>query len=199
MRLCRIGKKRLASMWNKLKRILGLRETGFGDSALEQLPDPAREKIQTLKAKIAKSRFSRRAPGAGVSCGAERRFAAKQRRSPALPLPTAREDGSMLVSCRRSGAECGAPARRVFRDSAVARARFSLQRVSADFRIRVASALLEAGQPDAALKALDGLSATESVLRPKPLTGGRVAMKSWRPRLISDSTRPTLTRIASTN
>ena len=30
------------------ERILGLRETGFGDSALEQLPDSTREKIQKL-------------------------------------------------------------------------------------------------------------------------------------------------------
>jgi tetratricopeptide (TPR) repeat protein len=34
---------------------------------------------------------------------------------------------------------------------------------SAEFRIRVASALLEAGQPDLALKALQGLSATDNV------------------------------------
>src|SRR6266478_2773691 len=33
----------------RTERILGLRETGFGDSALEQLPDLARERIQTYK------------------------------------------------------------------------------------------------------------------------------------------------------
>jgi tetratricopeptide (TPR) repeat protein len=34
------------------ERILGLRETGFGDSALEQLPDSTREKIQKLAQRL---------------------------------------------------------------------------------------------------------------------------------------------------
>lgn len=38
----------MASDMDQTERILGLRETGFGDAALEQLPDPIREKIQKL-------------------------------------------------------------------------------------------------------------------------------------------------------
>ena len=40
--------KAVAIDLEQTERILGLRETGFGDSALEQLPDSTREKIQRL-------------------------------------------------------------------------------------------------------------------------------------------------------
>ena len=45
------------------ERILGLRETGFGDSALEQLPDSTRDKIQ----KLAQDLQNRNSPAAHLA------------------------------------------------------------------------------------------------------------------------------------
>ncbi len=147
----------------RTERILGLRETGFGDSALEQLPDPAREKIQTYREGL-QNRNSPAAhlalaflagqsgdlPQAAAAAAAESTFAVRTAGKDASPgkcseaevnMALQREEFSRIVACQG----------KVFTPTA-----------SADFRIRVASALLEEGLPDAALKALQGLSAADN-------------------------------------
>jgi hypothetical protein len=44
--------KSLGMDGEQTERILGLRETGFGDSALEQLPDATREEMQKLAGEL---------------------------------------------------------------------------------------------------------------------------------------------------
>ena len=142
------------------ERILGLRETGFGDSALEQLPDSAREKIQALRDSLQ----SRDSPAGHLAlaflaaqtgnlpqAAAESSFAAS---TAAKDVPTGNcSEREINLALQREGLSSIVPcAGKIFTPSS-----------SADFRMRVSSALLEAGQSDAALKALEGLSAAESI------------------------------------
>ena len=139
------------------ERILGLRERGFGDSALEQLPDPAREKIQTLREELQ----ARSSPAAHLALA----FIAEQ--SGNLSQATA-ESGLAASGVGKETGNCNEAEVKL----ALQREQFSRivpcagkpfgQSTSADFRIRLASALLEAGQPDAALKTLQALSAADS-------------------------------------
>jgi tetratricopeptide (TPR) repeat protein len=142
------------------ERILGLRETGFGDSAFEQLPDSTREKIQTLKESIQ----NRDSAAAHLALA----FLAEQRGNLSL---AAAESGLAASTARKAspGGNCSeaevsrALQREEFSMIAQCVGKVFTPATSADFRIRVASALLEAGQSDAALKALEGLSAADSV------------------------------------
>ena len=68
-------------------------------------------------------------------------------------------------------------------------------RSSAELRIRVAAALLEAGQSEALSKLLRDYP-QQKAFRPRQPTGARVATKNWQPQLISSSTRQTPIRIA---
>jgi tetratricopeptide (TPR) repeat protein len=141
------------------ERILGLRESGFGNSALEQLPDTTREKTRALKEDLQ----NHDSPAAHLALA----FLAEQSGN----LPQAAADSSLAASAALKDAPTGkcseaevktALQREEFsRIAACAEKVFTLAS-SADFRIRVASALLEAGQPDGALKALQGLSSADS-------------------------------------
>jgi len=138
------------------KRILGLQETGFGDSALEQLPDDARNKIQAFKQGLEKlasptahlalaflAEQSGNFPQATAEAGLATAGAAN-----AVP-PGNCDEAELKAALQReafsSVADCGGKA-------------FSATG-STDFRIRLAGALLQAGQPDAALMALKSLTA----------------------------------------
>jgi len=140
------------------ERVLGLRETGFGESALEQLPDPAREKIQTFTEGLQ----NRDSPAAHLALA----FLAEQSGN----LPQAAAEAALAVSTVRKDASAGkcneAEVNRALQREEFSRIVPCAEEVftpatSADFRIRVASALLEAGQPDEALKALQGLSTAD--------------------------------------
>jgi tetratricopeptide (TPR) repeat protein len=139
------------------ERILGLRESGFGDSALEQLPDSAREKIQTLRGELQ----ARSSPAAHLALA----FIAEQ--SGNLSQATA-ESGLAASGVGKETGNCSeaevklALQREEFSRIVPCAGKLFGQSTSADFRIRLASALLEAGQPDAALKALQALSAADS-------------------------------------
>lgn len=142
------------------ERILGLRETGFGDSAFEQLPDSIREKILRLGAAFE----NRDSPAAHLGLA----FLAEQSGN----LPQVAFEVNLAASARGKDTheeKCGkAQVDMAFEQQAFSRIALCAGKVftpasSADFRIRVASALLEAGQPDRALKTLQGLSAADSV------------------------------------
>jgi len=141
------------------ERILGLREAGFGDSEMEQLSDATDEKIQALKEGLQ----IRDSAAAHVALA----FLAEQRGN----LPEVAAESALAASAMRkdtTAGECSETEVKI----ALQREKYSRVAAcdekafssvsSAEFRMRVASALLEAGQPDAALKALQGLSAADS-------------------------------------
>ncbi len=142
------------------ERILGLRETGFGDSALEQLADSTREKIQ----KLAKQLQTRNSPAAHLALA----FLAQQNGN----LAQAMAESSLAAFSSRKGAPDGncteaevslALQREEFSKIVPCADEVLTSRTSPELRIRVASALLEAGQSDVALEALERLPATDRV------------------------------------
>jgi tetratricopeptide (TPR) repeat protein len=141
------------------ERILGLRETGFGDSALEQLPDSTRETIQTFREGLQNRGF----PAAHLALA----FIAEQSGN----QPQAASESALAASTARDDPPAGncnegevsmALQRQEYSRIVPCAGKIITPASPADFRMRVASAMLEAGQPDAALKALDGLSAADS-------------------------------------
>jgi tetratricopeptide (TPR) repeat protein len=142
------------------ERILGLREAGFGDSAMEQLSDSTHETIQTLKEGLQ----TRDSAAAHLALA----FLAEQSGN----LPEATAESNLAASAMRKDTPAGkcsetevkmALQHEEYSRVAACAGKAFASVSSAEFRMRVASALLEAGQPDAALKALEGLSATDSV------------------------------------
>jgi tetratricopeptide (TPR) repeat protein len=140
------------------ERLLGLREAGFGDSALEQLPDPTREKIQKLVGDL-QNRIS---PAAHLALA----FLAEQNGNfshaaaeAALAVSTARKDAASR-SCTEAEVNL-ALQRGQFSEVAPCVETVLTTRTSADLRIRVASALLEAGEYETARKTLEGLPAPD--------------------------------------
>jgi len=140
------------------ERLLGLREAGFGDSALEQLPDPTREKIQKLVGDL-QNQIS---PAAHLALA----FLAEQNGNfshaateAALAVSTARKDAASR-SCSEADVNL-ALERGQFSEVAPCVETVLTTRTSADLRIRVASALLEAGEYETARKTLEGLPAPD--------------------------------------
>jgi len=142
------------------ERILGLREAGFGESALEQLPDSTREKIQ----KLADDLQNRNSPAAHLALA----FLAEQHGDASRA-----EEESELAASRAGKKNVGN------RDCTEAEVNLALQRdefskiapcvgkvltarSSAELRFRVVNALLEVGQSENALKTLEGLPPAES-------------------------------------
>jgi tetratricopeptide (TPR) repeat protein len=150
--------KAMAIDLEQTERILGLRETGIGDSALEQLPDSTREKIQ----KLAPDLQNRSSPVAHLALA----FLAEQNGN----VSQAAAESSVAAStathhiagrnCTEAEVNRALQREEFFRIVPCAR-KVLTSRTPADFRIRVASALLQAGQPEAALKALEGLPAAD--------------------------------------
>lgn len=141
------------------ERILGLRETGFGDSALEHLPDSTREKIQKLAADLQ----NRNSPAAHLALA----FLAEQNGN----FSQATVESNLATSPGKKDVAAGkcteaeanlALQREEFSKIAPCASKIFTSRSSAELHFRVAAALLEAGQSEAALKTLEGLPAAES-------------------------------------
>jgi tetratricopeptide (TPR) repeat protein len=150
--------KPIAIDLEQTERLLGLREAGFGDSALEQLPDANREKIQ----KLAGDLQHRNTPAAHLALAflAEQSGSFSQATAEAtLAASTARKDvadkncteGAIDLALRRGQFSEVAPCVETALTS----------RTSAELRIRVASALLDAGEYETALTTLEVLAAPE--------------------------------------
>jgi tetratricopeptide (TPR) repeat protein len=140
------------------ERLLGLREAGFGDSALEQLPDATREKIQ----KLAGDLQNRNTPAAHLALAflAEQNGNFSQAATEAtLAASTARKDVAAR-NCAESDVDL-ALQRGQFSVVAPCVERALTSRTSAELRIRVASALLDTGEYETALKTLEGLPAAD--------------------------------------
>jgi tetratricopeptide (TPR) repeat protein len=141
------------------EKILGLRETGFGDSALEQLPDSTREKIQ----KLGPALQDQDSPAAHLALAflAEQNGNASQAAAESSVAGSTAKPNSAGGTCTEADVK-SALQREQFSKIAPCAGRVLTSQTPADFRIWVASALLQAGQSEAALKALEGLSATDS-------------------------------------
>ncbi len=140
--------------------IRGLRETGFGDSALEQLPDSAHEKIQRL----AEHLQTRNSPAAHLALAflAQQNGNLSQARAESILAGLPYTERTVSGICTEAEVEL-ALQREEFSKIVPCADEILTSRTSAELRIRVASALLEAGHSDAALKALEGLPATNRV------------------------------------
>ena len=141
------------------ERILGVRDTGFGGSSLEQLPDSVREQLPALKQSL-QNRDSRAAHLALAFLASQAGNSARASAETALASSTAAKVATS-GNCKETALDT-AVRHEAFSSVAACADKILTPASSADFRIRVASALLEAGQPDAALKALNGLSAADS-------------------------------------
>ena len=141
------------------EKILGLRETGFGDSALEQLPDSTREKIQKLRTALQ----DQDSPAAHLALAflAEQNGNASQAAAESSLAASTAKPNTAGGTCTEADVK-RALQREQFSKIAPCAARVLTSQTPADFRIWVASALLQAGQSEAALKALEGLSAADS-------------------------------------
>lgn len=141
------------------ERILGLRETGFGDSALEQLPDSTREKIQ----KLAPVLQNRNTPAAHLALAflAEQSGNASQAAAESSVAASTAQQDVAAGNCTEADVK-RALEREQFSKLAPCAGKVLTSRTPADFRIRVASALLAAGQSESALRTLEGLPAAES-------------------------------------
>jgi tetratricopeptide (TPR) repeat protein len=151
--------KSLGMDGEQTERILGLRETGFGDSALEQLPDATREEMQKLAGEL-----KHRSSPAGHMALA---FLAEQQGN-SLQMTTEAELVASAVKKDLSSTNCTetdvtyAVQTGAFSKVLPCAEKVLSSQSSAEFRVAVASALVEAGQSDAALRTLDELSPVEA-------------------------------------
>ena len=142
------------------ERILGLRETGFGDTALEQLSDSNREKIQRLASELQ----HRESPAAHLALA----FLAEQNGNLSQAAAESRLVQAAIAKGHDAGMTCTAEAvnlalqRREYSKIPPCVGKILTPRSSAELRIRVATALLEAGQSGRALQTLEGLPAAEN-------------------------------------
>ena len=153
--------KALAIDLEQTERILGLRETGFGDSALEQLLDSTRDKIQRLAPDLR----NLNSPAAHLVLAflAEQNGNSNQAtaESSLAAASTARTDDAG-GNCTEEGVSL-ALQREEFSRIPPCIGKILTPRSSAELRIRVAAALLEVGQSEFALKTLERLPAAESI------------------------------------
>ena len=143
------------------EKILGLRETGFGDSALEQLPDSTRAKIQ----KLGPALQDHDSPAAHLALAflAEQNGNASQAAAESSVAGSTAKPNIAGGTCTEADVKSSLQ-REQFSKIASCAGRVLTSQTPSDFRIWVASALLQAGQAEAALNALEGLSAADSAL-----------------------------------
>lgn len=140
------------------ERILGLRETGFGDSALEQLPDSTREKIQKLTKGLQNQ--NSRAAHLALAFLAEQKGDSSQAGEESNLVSSSANEGLAGRNCTEAEVNL-ALERGEFSKIVPCAGRVLTSRSSPELRIQVASALLEAGQSEDALKILNELPAAE--------------------------------------
>jgi tetratricopeptide (TPR) repeat protein len=142
----------------QVERILGLRETGFGDSASEQLPSAVLAKMEPLSIQLR----NRNIPAARLALT----FLATQsgNSSPAAAgdrMANSQTQGSTGESCSE------ADINRLLQQDRFSQIAFCVRaglpaRIPVELRRQVVNALLQAGDYESALLTLDGLPATES-------------------------------------
>jgi tetratricopeptide (TPR) repeat protein len=137
------------------EQVLGMRETGLGDAALEQLPDASREKIETLAPDLT----SRNTPAAHFALA----FLAMQRGDSSEALSELIRGGSANTArvapgrCSETAVQQALEAGRVSR-VAPCITRLLSSRSAATLRTRLARGLLEAGDYEGSFKILNSLA-----------------------------------------
>ncbi len=142
----------------QVERILGLRESGFGDSTIEQLPSSLLVKIEPISSELRNKNI----PAARVALA----FLEAQ----GNPAQVAGGDNLAGLQTQEStsGQSCSeADMNLLLQQDRFSQIAFCAQaglppRTSAELRTQVVNALLQAGEYEAALRTLDGLPATES-------------------------------------
>jgi tetratricopeptide (TPR) repeat protein len=143
----------------QVERILGLRESGFGDSSSDQLPGAVLAKIEPSATELQNKNI----PAARVAV----EFLAAQNGSPGQVAGDHNPAGSRSREST-AGQSCSeADMNRLLKEDRFTEVAFCAQagvtpRTSAELRLHVVNALLQAGDYEAALRTLDGLPATES-------------------------------------
>lgn len=151
----------LAVDQRQVERILGLRETGFGDSAIEQLPAGVREKMSSLFTKLQAANT----PAAHFALA----FLASQNgNSQAIVADTSTSTtpNTEKPSAKPANKCTEADMKRLLQTgqfTALASCSSSAltSRTSVELRLQVVAALLDAGQYEAALRVLDALPAAQ--------------------------------------
>jgi tetratricopeptide (TPR) repeat protein len=143
----------------QVERILGLRESGFGDSSIEQLPTSLLAKMEPLSTELRNKTI----PAARVALA----FLAAQGGSPSQVASNDTLADSQAQEST-SGQSCSeADMNLLLRQDRFSQVAFCAQagltpRTSPELRMQVVNALLQAGDYEVALRTLDGLPATES-------------------------------------
>ncbi len=145
--------KAIALDVGQAERLLGLREAGFGDAALEQLPDDVRQSIQKLAGELQ----ARNSPASHLASAflAEQQGNVSRAESEAALVASAATEVSK-GDCSRATVNLALQRGRVAEVAGCAGKVLTFG-TPAEFRIRIASALLEAGEYQTALKTLEGL------------------------------------------
>jgi tetratricopeptide (TPR) repeat protein len=150
--------KAIAIDEEQTEKLLGLRETGFGDAALEQLPDVTREQIQ----KLAGDLQNRNSPAAHLALAflAEQNGNVSQTTTENVVADSTAGKDVATRSCAAADVNL-ALQRGQFSQVASCAGKILTSRTPAELRIRVAGALLEAGEYENALQTLEGLPAAD--------------------------------------
>ena len=140
------------------EKILGLREVGFGDSALEQLPESTREQIQKVSP-LLQNQNSAAAHLALAFLAEQNGNAAKAAEESRVAASAAQQD-RVTRNCTEADVDRALQREEFFKVVPCAK-KIITSRTSGRFRIRVASALLQSGQPEAALATLEEVPAPD--------------------------------------
>jgi tetratricopeptide (TPR) repeat protein len=143
----------------QVERILGLRETGFGDSSSEQLPPVLLAKMEPLSTELQNKNI----PAARVVLA----FLTAQSGNPSQVVASDNLASSQTQESGSSESCSEADMSGLLRQDRFSQVAFCVQaglpaRTSTEVRMQIVNALLQAGDYEAALHTLDGLPATES-------------------------------------
>jgi tetratricopeptide (TPR) repeat protein len=139
----------------RAERILGIRETGFGDAAFEQLPEELREKIEGFATELQ----SRNTPASHFALA----FLAAQRGDTAVASQQIAEVHSLVVSSIREKRPCTeVGVHRLLDTERFSEAKVCVLRIlkptsTAELRMQVARSLFEAGDYEGSLRVLSQL------------------------------------------
>jgi tetratricopeptide (TPR) repeat protein len=140
------------------ERVLGIKETGFGDAALELLPDSTREKVLYFRSKL-NSRDDPAAHFALAFLAAQRGDSEEASRETAL-VASMLKRAPRLKTCSMESVQQALKQRKFSRIKSCARSVLT-PRATPQFRIHLADAMLQVGEYPAALSALAFLPESE--------------------------------------
>ncbi len=141
----------LAADAGQVEHILGIRETGFGEAALEQLPDELLSRLD----ETAKEIQDHRTPARTLALA----FIASQKNQPP-PTISSHEQRSGPETCLRKNISDLLKAQQ-YSKIAACLARKPAMRVAPDMQLHIASALAQASEYQSALKMLDSLPVSQ--------------------------------------